>query len=1020
MNHPALPASILAVLLLSLTLCAVPVSAQTSVQIVPVADGVTHPLGQSAHLAFWVFDAGVPTNATEFSAFVWILDGEDVEDVDITGSFSPTEPGHYEADVVLQPSWALSGVFVEIDLDASIGDDSDSETMMVEVEQQWNIEPQVLGLYQVGILVVPGQVVPITVKTRVGDQLDDPTAVDLEVSVTSWSGSGSDPPTWEVALRKASTGTYEGTFTVPTDLGRGMSLGLDVTLTVPGGTVTESFAAMLTIEYATIWEHIVTLEMDHIVADLYAVDGNGDPLQGTFNLSIDDVDPQGPVSFVEQTDADGSVTVDVVPLFGTIEILGNFTCYALSQIVSTSLFASFGDFFPPSLEVSTDHDGTPYGDAEHVDEVTTVSEEGELLDNQLVYYAVLAADEVIANGSGLTDGAGRMTITFDVPAGSTDLTKHYWTGVPPTGAWDSVDTDDGLEYLSATVGSNFGPGGMAMDEQVEITGSLHRGGLSELQVAIPSNPNGEPILAILFDGGFDSFQEATMAFIDMEGRWVPLNALFTQFSSPPSAGTSATWHFPLPAVFPAGHEFTALGGTPSRINLKVLTMGSSEGSGAPLRVIHTVPIHAAINVSALDPIEITFNQPLAPSVTEVGSLAVEALGDVAVEGTLSLGSDPRSLVFTPALATAPWQTTVSVTVLAGIAAVSGGTLADDYTFTYSTGENPDPAPVVRTNAPTKASVPEDSVTHLPFGTKDIFSDPKGQPLEVTMELVGLNPPTVTGVEAVRDAAGSVIVTTGDNYNGNGTLHFVASDGTNAPISHDVALRIDPVNDLPLFTLLNGTAPTEGMEIAILEDAAMDVQVAVTDVDGDHMDLQQLDLSLSWLTIEEVSAGTFSLRGTPTNDQVGRHEVQLELNDGTGTSRLNVALIVLNTNDAPTATIDAPEDGLALGFGEAFDLDGSSSSDVDANDTLTYLWESDKVGTLGTNATLSGVKLKSAGTHTITLTVTDGSGEVSTAQITVEVAKPPEGGWTIPGPSAVAFIAALSVALLLARGKARRA
>jgi len=74
------------------------------------------------------------------------------------------------------------------------------------------------------------------------------------------------------------------------------------------------------------------------------------------------------------------------------------------------------------------------------------------------------------------------------------------------------------------------------------------------------------------------------------------------------------------------------------------------------------------------------------------------------------------------------------------------------------------------------------------------------------------------------------------------------------------------------------------------------------------------------------------------------------------------------NQIPVPVLDSPEAGL-YPVGGALDFDGGSSYDPEGNE-LTYLWESDREGQFGTEATFSHT-LEERGPHTITLTVNDG-------------------------------------------------
>ncbi len=94
------------------------------------------------------------------------------------------------------------------------------------------------------------------------------------------------------------------------------------------------------------------------------------------------------------------------------------------------------------------------------------------------------------------------------------------------------------------------------------------------------------------------------------------------------------------------------------------------------------------------------------------------------------------------------------------------------------------------------------------------------------------------------------------------------------------------------------------------------------------------------------------------------------------------------DDEPlVATIDAPADGLEVGFGETVDLSGSASG---GTAPYSYEWSSSVDGFLGTGATLDNVAL-TADTRGVTvepnidtLTVLDGNGIVATDTVAVNV------------------------------------
>ena len=117
-----------------------------------------------------------------------------------------------------------------------------------------------------------------------------------------------------------------------------------------------------------------------------------------------------------------------------------------------------------------------------------------------------------------------------------------------------------------------------------------------------------------------------------------------------------------------------------------------------------------------------------------------------------------------------------------------------------------------------------------------------------------------------------------------------------------------------------------------------------------------------------------LSGTPTNAEVGTHNVVLRVNDGTVDVDESFTITVSNTNDAPTITstavTTATEDAA---YSYTFTV-----NDVDVGDTLTLsaptlpAWLSFDTGT----GILSGTPTNAeVGTHNVVLRVNDGTVDV---------------------------------------------
>jgi len=116
-----------------------------------------------------------------------------------------------------------------------------------------------------------------------------------------------------------------------------------------------------------------------------------------------------------------------------------------------------------------------------------------------------------------------------------------------------------------------------------------------------------------------------------------------------------------------------------------------------------------------------------------------------------------------------------------------------------------------------------------------------------------------------------------------THTFTATDGS----TEQVSITINGAEDTPVFDSTAVTAATE--------DLAYSYTIATSDVDIENVTITAPTLP-AWLTFVDNGDGTATLSGTPTNAEVGNHNVVLNVSDGTLSSNQNFTIIVANTND----------------------------------------------------------------------------------------------------------------------------
>ena len=183
------------------------------------------------------------------------------------------------------------------------------------------------------------------------------------------------------------------------------------------------------------------------------------------------------------------------------------------------------------------------------------------------------------------------------------------------------------------------------------------------------------------------------------------------------------------------------------------------------------------------------------------------------------------------------------------------------------------------------------------------------------------------------------------------LHNVTvqvSDGNGGTATQSWFLIVNNVNAPPAFTSTPITNATQ--------DIIYTYTATATDPDGDNLTLTATTLP-SWLSFNTT---TYVLSGTPTNADVGNHNVVLSVTDNITASNQSFIIIVNNVNDAPIWITNISDTIQNEDFGTIILVNNLSLYITDGDgDVITFAVQSENVSQVdcsitGTQLTLLSV------------------------------------------------------------------
>ncbi|MCD4703259.1 MAG: putative Ig domain-containing protein [Methanosarcinaceae archaeon] len=208
--------------------------------------------------------------------------------------------------------------------------------------------------------------------------------------------------------------------------------------------------------------------------------------------------------------------------------------------------------------------------------------------------------------------------------------------------------------------------------------------------------------------------------------------------------------------------------------------------------------------------------------------------------------------------------------------------------------------------------------------------------------------TTTGVFSWTPAEGQA---------GTYTVSFTVTDGALSD-TESATIVVSELNHAPVMGSISSQS--------VVEASALSFTVSGSDVDGDNLVYSATDMPEG--ANFDTATGVFGW--IPSVGQAGTYTVYFTVTDGEFSDTESATIVVSELNHAPVINTLVPSDGSTYNEAESINIE-ASASDEDG-DALSYIIKIDGVTISTLSSYVWNTDYSSAGTHTIEVTVSDGT------------------------------------------------